>query len=395
MSVAAIVLAAGRGRRTKGNTPKQYASIGGTPIIRRTIETFLSHGNISPIVLVIHPSDYALCQQALGKLTARVLFVEGGATRQDSARAGLRYLQQLSPHYVHIHDGARPFIKHELLDAIYSALTPSSGVLPAMPVSDTFKEADDNDHVIATIPYKRLFAAQTPQSFPYSLILSAHEAAYADGRHDFTDDSAIAEWYTIPMRVIEGAANNIKITWAIDIEMANKRLKEESIALPDVRTGNGYDVHKLEKGDGVVLCGVKIPCQKKLSGHSDADVALHALTDALLATQGAGDIGIHFPPSDPQWKGIASEVFVRHAVRLIRERKGHIANIDITVITEIPKISPYRQMMTWRLREMLGIIPERISIKATSNEMLGFIGRKEGIAAIATATVIYNDGSSM
>jgi len=358
-------------------------------VIRHTVDTFLSHSSISPVVLVIHPDDRALCQEALGELTTKVILVEGGVTRQDSTRAGLQYLQQLSPHYVHIHDGARPFISHAQLDAIYDALTPSSGVLPALPVSDTFKRVDDKNHVTATIPRERLFAAQTPQSFPYSLILAAHEAAYAEGRNDFTDDSAIAEWHTIPMQIIEGAVDNIKITWAVDIEIADKRLKKDETMFPDVRTGTGYDVHKLEKGDGVILCGVKIPWHKKLSGHSDADVALHALTDALLATHGAGDIGTHFPPSNPQWKGIASEIFVRHAVCLIHERKGRVANVDITIITEMPKISPYRQAMSRALQDMLCITPERISVKATTNEMLGFIGREEGIVAIATATVIY------
>lgn len=362
------------------------------PVIRHTVQAFLSHRDIFPVVLVIHPDDHALCQQALGDIAGRVILVEGGATRQDSTRAGLQSLQQLAPRYVHIHDGARPFISHAQLDAIHRALTPSAGVLPALPVSDTLKQADDNNHVIATLPRERLFAAQTPQSFPYPLILAAHEAAHTAGRHGFTDDSAIAEWHNIPMRIVEGAADNIKITWAGDIEMADWRLKKEETMFPDVRTGNGYDVHRLEKGDGVILCGVKIPWHKKLSGHSDADVALHALTDALLATQGAGDIGTHFPPSDPQWKGAASEIFVRHAVRLIHERKGRIANIDITVIAEAPKISPHRQAMTQSLQDMLGIMPERISVKATTNETLGFIGREEGIAAIATATVIYKDG---
>jgi len=385
-------LAAGRGERAGGCRPKQYATIGNAAIIRHTVEVFLSHGGIAPVVLVINPGDRTLCTQALGNIADQVAIVAGGPTRQDSTWAGLQYLQQSAPHYVHIHDGARPFINHEQLNTIHHALMPSSGVLLALPVSDTLKQVDDDKYVAATVPRAGLFAAQTPQSFPYLPILAAHKAAHTAGRYDFTDDSAIAEWHNIPMRIIEGSPDNIKITWTKDIEMANQRLKANDSMFPDVRTGNGYDVHKLVQGDGVVLCGVKIPWHKKLAGHSDADVALHALTDALLATQGAGDIGTYFPPSDPQWKGAASEIFVRHAVRLIHEKSGHIANIDLTLIAEAPKISLHRTVMIRSLQDMLGIEAERISVKATTNETLGFIGRGEGIAAIATATVIYSGG---
>ncbi|AQS41430.1 MAG: Bifunctional enzyme IspD/IspF [Candidatus Tokpelaia hoelldobleri] len=388
MSVAALVLAAGRGERAGGDTPKQYALIGGIPVIRHTVAAFLDNKTVSQVVLVIHRDDRARARQALGDLASKVILAEGGATRQDSTYAGLQALQPHTPDFVHIHDGARPFIAQEQLEAILHALSPQSGVLLALPVSDTLKQAEDG-YVRATIPREGLYAAQTPQSFPYPLILAAHQAARTAGRHDFTDDSTLAEWHKIPMKIVAGSPDNMKITWSKDIIMADQRLNKTACHFPDIRTGNGYDVHRLEDGAGVILCGVHIPWRMKLSGHSDADVGLHALTDALLATHGAGDIGTHFPPSDPQWKGAASDIFVRHAVKLLQQKGGRIANVDITLIAEAPKIGPHRAAMTAALQDMLGIQPERISIKATTNEQLGFIGRGEGISAIATATVIY------
>jgi 2-C-methyl-D-erythritol 4-phosphate cytidylyltransferase/2-C-methyl-D-erythritol 2,4-cyclodiphosphate synthase len=241
-----------------------------------------------------------------------------------------------------------------------------------------------------TVPRDGLFAAQTPQGFGSDAILAAHERAHAAGRENFTDDAAIAEWAGIAVRLVEGSPDNVKLTWAREIEMANARLSAG--LLPDVRTGNGYDVHCFGPGDHVTLCGVAIPHAKTLSGHSDADVGLHALTDALLATCGAGDIGTHFPPSDMKWKGAASRIFVEEAVRIVRARGGRIANADITLIAESPKIGPHRAAMVAELASMLGISPERVSVKATTNERLGFIGREEGIAAIATASVVYPGG---
>jgi 2-C-methyl-D-erythritol 4-phosphate cytidylyltransferase/2-C-methyl-D-erythritol 2,4-cyclodiphosphate synthase len=206
---------------------------------------------------------------------------------------------------------------------------------------------------------------------------------------DFTDDASIAEWANMPVKIVAGSPDNMKLTWARDILMANQRFAPQHASFPDIRTGNGYDVHAFEPGDHVVLCGVSIPHDKKLSGHSDADVGLHALTDALLATCGAGDIGTHFPPSDPQWKGAASHIFTEYAAKLVRERGGRIANVDVTLICEAPKIGPHREAMTAELSAMLGISSERISVKATTNEKLGFLGREEGIAAIATASVVF------
>ncbi len=358
-------------------------------MLAHTLRAFFDCPQIAHVVSVIHPDDHQLYAQTTGDLGARAIVVTGGPTRQESTRLGLLALVAHQPDYVLIHDGVRPFIAQDLLQRIVRTLHPAIGVLPALAVSDTLKQAGPDAHVKTTVPRAGLYAAQTPQAFPFGPILDAHEAAWRVGRTDFTDDSAIAEWHGLAVRVVEGSADNTKLTWAKDIEMADKRFAQSRGIFPDVRTGNGYDVHAFEPGDHVTLCGVEIPHTQKLSGHSDADVGLHALTDALLATQGAGDIGTHFPPSDPQWKGAASRIFVEHAVKLVREKGGRIANADITLICEAPKVGPHRERMTAALADMLGIAPDRISIKATTNEKLGFIGRGEGIAAIATATVIY------
>lgn len=361
-------------------------------MLAHTLRTFLSCEQIAPVVVVIHSDDHALYHAALNAAEidpARIKLVTGGPSRQESTRLGLLALRDDAPDYVMIHDGVRPFITQDLLKRIIRALNPQIGVLPALAVSDTLKQAGGDAVVTKTVPRAGLFAAQTPQSFPYLPILTAHDAAFALGRTDFTDDAAIAEWQNIPVRIVEGSADNTKITWAKDIEMADQRLRQDMVMFPDIRTGNGYDVHSFEPGDHVWLCGVKIAHDHKLNGHSDADVALHALTDALLATRGAGDIGTHFPPSDPQWKGAASRQFVEFAVKIVRAAGGRIANADITLIAEEPKIGPHREAMTAELADMLGITADRVSVKATTNEKMGFVGRKEGIASIVTVSVIY------
>jgi 2-C-methyl-D-erythritol 4-phosphate cytidylyltransferase/2-C-methyl-D-erythritol 2,4-cyclodiphosphate synthase len=386
LRVAAVIVAAGRGERVGGELPKQYRKIGQVPILQRTVQAFLSHPRVHAVAVVIHPDHHALAAAALSPVRERVMLVEGGATRQASVLAGLQALRDTAPAKVLIHDAARPFVDGGLIDRTIEAIAERQAALPAIPVSDTLKRGDGNQMVAATISRDGLFAAQTPQGFPFWPIHAAHVKAARAGRNDFTDDAALAEWAHLPVKLVEGSPDNIKLTWAKDIDMADQRL---SGAFPDVRTGNGYDVHSFEPGDHVWLCGVKIPHGRKLSGHSDADVGLHALTDALLATCGAGDIGTHFPPSDPQWKGAASRIFVEHAVRLVRQNGGRIANADVTFISEAPKIGPHRAAMTEALADMLGIARERISVKATTNERLGFIGREEGIAAIATASVVY------
>ncbi len=388
---AAVIVAAGRGERAGQSVegPKQYRLIGGEAVLARTLRAFTDCPLIEKIVVVIHPDDHALYRRSVPVSHENIIVVTGGPTRQESTRLGLLALREEAPPYVLIHDGVRPFISQGLLERIMANLSPENGVLPALAVSDTLKRAAADGIVQTTVSRAGLFAAQTPQAFPYAPILDAHEKAFTISRTDFTDDAAIAEWQGIAVRLIEGSADNTKLTWAKDIEMADKRLRQQHTAFPDIRTGNGYDVHSFEPGDHVTLCGVKIPHEAKLNGHSDADVALHALTDALLATRGAGDIGTHFPPSDPQWKGAASRIFIEHAVKIVREAGGRIANVDVTLISEAPKIGPHRTVMTEALCDMLGISADRVSIKATTNEKMGFVGRREGIAAIATATVIY------
>ncbi|OYR16096.1 2-C-methyl-D-erythritol 4-phosphate cytidylyltransferase [Brucella grignonensis] len=388
---AAVIVAAGRGERAGQSTegPKQYRRIGGEAVLARTLRAFAQCAAIDQIVVVIHADDAALYDNAIADRSSNIRVVTGGPTRQESTRLGLLALGEDAPQYVLIHDGVRPFIEQDLLARIFDNLTPEEGVLPALAVSDTLKQSASDGTVKTTVPRAGLFAAQTPQAFPFAPILVAHEKAFTSGRSDFTDDASIAEFYGLSVRIIEGSADNTKLTWAKDIEMADKRLRHGMTSFPDIRTGNGYDVHSFEPGDHVTLCGVAIPHDKKLNGHSDADVALHALTDALLATRGAGDIGTHFPPSDPQWKGAASHIFVEHAVKIVREAGGRIANADVTIIAEEPKIGPHRPAMTEAMANMLGISLDRISVKATTNEKMGFVGRGEGIAAIVTATVIY------
>jgi 2-C-methyl-D-erythritol 4-phosphate cytidylyltransferase/2-C-methyl-D-erythritol 2,4-cyclodiphosphate synthase len=268
--------------------------------------------------------------------------------------------------HVMIQDGVRPFVSTALFDRIAAALDAGErAVLPATAVPYTLKRGSADGHVAETVPRAGLYAAQTPQSFAFQPILEAHRAAAASGITDFTDDAAIAEWAGIPVKLVDGDRENVKLTLARDIELADQKLMPHP--LPDVRTGNGYDVHQLIPGDGVTLCGVFIAHDQRLKGHSDADCALHALTDALLATCGAGDIGDHFPPSDPQWKGVASRIFLEHAAKIVRDRGGTIMNADVSIIAEAPKIGPHRQAMRQALAEFLSIDIERCSVKATTN----------------------------
>jgi 2-C-methyl-D-erythritol 4-phosphate cytidylyltransferase/2-C-methyl-D-erythritol 2,4-cyclodiphosphate synthase len=387
---AVVIVAAGRGERAgTADGPKQYRQIGGRPVISHTIQAFLGHPRIGSIVVAIHPDDDELFRSCTsGVASNRIVAIHGGATRQESTRLALLALRDAAPSVVLIHDAVRPFVDAALIDRTIDAIDSRQGALPAMQVADTLKRMNGDGDVGETVPRAGLHAAQTPQGFPYWPILAAHEKAFQLGKHDFTDDSAVAEWANIPVRIVTGSPDNMKLTWARDMEVADQRLGGRR-TFPDVRTGNGYDVHSFESGDHVMLCGVKIPHDKKLSGHSDADVGLHALTDALLATCGEGDIGTHFPPSDPQWKGAASSLFVEHAAEIVRSKGGRIANADITLICEAPRIGPHRKAMVEVIAAMLQISADRISIKATTNERLGFIGREEGIAAIATASVVF------
>lgn len=387
---AVVIVAAGRGERAgQADGPKQFRSIGGVPVIRRTIDAFLSHPRIGDIVVAIHEDDEAFYRAAVPCRDPRLRIVFGGPTRQASTRRALEALALDAPRDVLIHDGVRPFVDAALIERVVAGLETDPAVLPALAVSDTLKRAAATGDVEATVPRAGLYSAQTPQGFRFAPILAAHRRAAAEGRDDFTDDSAIAEWSGTAVRIVAGSPDNAKLTYAREIAMADERLSRSAPFFPDVRTGNGYDVHSFEPGDHVTLCGVAIPHDQKLNGHSDADVGLHALTDALLATCGAGDIGVHFPPSDPQWKGAASRLFVLHAAAIVRARGGRIANADVTLICEAPRVGPHRPAMVEAMAAMLGIAPGRVSVKATTNEKLGFVGRREGIAAIATATVVF------
>ncbi len=390
MKIGIVIVAAGRGERAGApeEGPKQYRPIGGKAVIEHTLQRFLEWQSAADIVVVIHPDDSALFEPIAKRLDAssRISTVFGGKTRQQSVLAGLKALDGTGITHIMIHDAVRPFIDTDLLQRIANALAQgASAVLPVVPVVDTLKRGRDG-LVGETVSRNNLYAAQTPQTFDYLSILKAHADAATSGQTDFTDDAAIAEWAGIPVKLVDGLVDNVKLTLKRDIAMADEKLARD---LPDVRTGNGYDVHQLVEGDGVTLCGIFIPHDQKLMGHSDADVALHALTDALLATCGAGDIGDHFPPSDPQWKGAASHIFLEHAAKVVRGNGGTIMNADVSLIAEAPRVGPHRQAMRENLAGILGISLDRCSVKATTNETIGFVGRREGIAAIATATVVY------
>jgi 2-C-methyl-D-erythritol 4-phosphate cytidylyltransferase/2-C-methyl-D-erythritol 2,4-cyclodiphosphate synthase len=313
--------------------------------------------------------------------------VSGGARRQDSVRAGLEALAGRPPQQVLIHDAARPFVGADLIARVIEALREHPAALPALPVTDTLKRGRDG-HVADTLPRETLWRAQTPQGFHFDAILAAHRAAAKEPEATFTDDAGLAEWFGLDVALVEGAEENRKLTTAADIASADELLCLRAGARTGtVRIGSGYDVHAFGPGDAVVLCGVRIPHPKRLVGHSDADVGMHALTDALLGAIADGDIGLHFPPSDARWKGAASELFLKDAAERVRARGGAIDHVDVTFLCEAPRIGPHRDAMRAKLAEVLALDVAHISIKATTNEGLGFIGRGEGIAAMATATV--------
>ena len=390
MSVAALIVAAGRGLRvaSENGRPKQYCQIGGLPMLARTIAPFAGHSGVDKILVVIHPDDAALYAEASQPYAGRLLTaVPGGARRQDSVRAGLEALASEAPSSVLIHDAARPFVDAGLISRVIGTLDTRQGALPCLPVADTLKWVA-RGQVIGTAERDQLWRAQTPQGFKFESILAAHRAAAQEPAREFTDDAGVAEWFGLDVAMVEGSETNRKLTTAEDLKVADELLKpRDTQAGGTIRVASGYDVHAFGPGDAVILCGVSIPHAKKLIGHSDADVGLHALTDALLGTIASGDIGVHFPPSDARWRGAASEVFLKHAASLLRERGGTIVHVDVTLLCESPRIGPYRDLMRSRIAGILGIQVAQVSIKATTNEGLGFIGRGEGIAAMATATV--------
>ncbi|HKH80889.1 MAG TPA: bifunctional 2-C-methyl-D-erythritol 4-phosphate cytidylyltransferase/2-C-methyl-D-erythritol 2,4-cyclodiphosphate synthase [Methylovirgula sp.] len=387
--LAILVVAAGRGARAGPGVPKQYRPLAGKPLLAHTLSTLLKAAPEARLLAVIHPDDLGVYRQALAYLDkadlARLLAPSyGGEMRQDSVRLGLEALaQQARPRIVLIHDGARPFASADLIARASAAANAHGAAVPCLELTDTIKEVKSG-RIVATPPRTAFRTVQTPQAFAFDLILAAHRKAAQAGQNGLTDDAAIAEWAGHEVHVFEGERENMKITNAEDFSRAEAKLMQE---LQDVRTGQGFDVHAFGPGDHVWLGGVKIAHDHALLGHSDADVLSHAITDAILGAISDGDIGSHFPPSDPQWRGAASSIFLAAAAQKLRCRGGMLAHIDATLICERPKIGPYREPIRASIAEITGISVDRVAIKATTSERLGFTGREEGIAALAIATV--------
>ncbi|WP_289155582.1 bifunctional 2-C-methyl-D-erythritol 4-phosphate cytidylyltransferase/2-C-methyl-D-erythritol 2,4-cyclodiphosphate synthase [uncultured Salipiger sp.] len=375
MTTAVIIVAAGRGTRAGGELPKQWRDVAGKPVARWTLEAF---AHLPRIVMVIHPDDRARAEALCGALP--VTLVEGATDRAGSVRAGLAALADVPPERVLIHDVARPCVSRKVIDAVEAALDTLPGAAPALAVTDALWTGAE-DRVTGTRDRGGLYRAQTPQGFRYAEIAAAH-AAHPGGA---ADDVEVARAAGLDVAIVPGEERNLKITAPDDFARAAALLTEGRM---DIRLGNGYDVHRFGEGDHVVLCGIKVPHGRGLQGHSDADVGMHAVTDALYGAMAEGDIGRHFPPSDPQWKGAASEIFLRHAVELARSKGFTISNVDLTLVCERPKIGPHAAVMTAEMSRIMGMDADRVSIKATTSERLGFTGREEGIAAIATATLV-------
>lgn len=373
MRIGVVIVAAGRGTRAGGPLPKQWQKIAGTRIAAWTCARFTSRRDISDVVLVIHPDDASFAADISG-----VRLTNGGATRDASVRNGLEALGTDITHVL-IHDVARCTVPAKVVDGVIDALKDADGAAPALPVTDALW-IGQNGKVSGTQDRNALFRAQTPQGFALPAILDAHRQ-HTGGA---ADDVEVARAAGLDVVITQGNEKNLKITTPEDFARAAVLLEKNM----DIRLGNGFDVHAFEDGDHVILCGVTVPHNKSLKGHSDADVGMHAATDAIYGALADGDIGQHFPPSDPQWKGAASEIFLRHAVDLARDRGFCISNIDCTLICERPKIGPHAADMKAKMAELMGLEPDRVSIKATTSEQLGFTGREEGIAALATATLV-------
>lgn len=372
MQTAVIIVAAGRGSRMGGDVPKQWQMLSGKPVLAQTLAAFAG----MRVVLVIHPDDRARAE-ALG---SGAMLVEGGDTRGASVLAGLRALEGTGTDTVLIHDGARPLVSRALIDRLVAALATHVAAAPALMVTDALWRGAGG-LVSGTVDRSGLHRAQTPQAFRFAPILAAHRA-HPGGA---ADDVEVARAAGLDVAIVEGEETNLKLTYPGDFARAEAILKGRNM---DVRLGNGYDVHAFCEGDHVWLCGVKVPHGKGLLGHSDADVGMHALTDAIYGALAEGDIGRHFPPSDPQWKGAASHIFLSHAIGLARSRGYDLGNCDVTLVCERPKIGPHATDMQAELARIMGVDAGRVSVKATTSERLGFTGREEGIAALATATLM-------
>ena len=376
----ALIVAGGSGQRFGAERPKQYLDLAGKPVLRRTVEAFLRHPQVTGVRVVIDPAWREVYDAAVSGLGLPVP-VAGGASRQDSVRNGLEALAtDRVPDLVLIHDAARPLIDEATISAVIDALDSTPGAIAAVPVADTLKRGNSGA-ITGTVDRERLWRAQTPQGFRFPAILKAHRAAVG---LSLTDDAAVAERAGLAVALVPSKEDNFKVTTPDDLTRATRAIIS---SLWDVRTGSGFDVHRFTDGDFVTLCGLRVPHSHGLEGHSDADVGLHALTDAILGALAAGDIGSHFPPTDPRWRGADSARFLRHAADLVAERGGVIAHADLTIICERPKVGPHRAAMAERIAQILGIEVGRVSVKATTTEQLGFTGRREGIAAQAVATI--------
>ena len=377
----ALILPGEGGSRYGEEIPKQYMSLGDRPVIRHAVERFLVNDIIDGIRIVRRPQDQALYDEIFSDLPI-LEPVDGGNTRQESVRLGLESLTDINPSKILIHDGARPFPDPEMISQIIETLKDHKAVIPALPVFDTIKQTrEDKKTVSKTLDRRTLWRAQTPQAFEFDAILSAHNSAIG---LDLTDDSMVAENAGISVKIIQGNETNLKITTQEDMQQARMML---GIKRSTTRIGTGFDVHRFGQGDHVMLCGINVPHDQGLDGHSDADVPMHALTDALLGAIADGDIGSHFPPTDEKWKNAESTQFLRHAADLVANLDGEIVNVDVTIICELPKVGPHRDTMRQKISEILEIPLSSVSIKATTTERLGFTGRSEGIAAQASASI--------
>ena len=383
LKTAAIIVAAGRGLRAGAGGPKQYRMIGGRSVISRAMEPFCNHPQIFAVQPITNPDDIAAFNEAVSDLRYHAP-ANGGATRQASVHAGLEALADHAPDIVLIHDAARPFVTPALIERAIAAAQITGAAVPGVAVTDTIKPVHEAGHVEATPDRARLRSAQTPQAFRFDVILEAHRRAAKEGRDDFTDDAALAEWAGLTVATFEGDLANMKLTTPEDFIREEARL---AASLGDIRMGTGYDVHAFGDGDHLMICGVRVPHTRGFLAHSDGDVGLHALVDAILGALADGDIGSHFPPTDPQWKGAASDKFLKYAVDRVTARGGRIANLEVTLICERPKIGPLRDAMREKISEISGVALSRVAVKATTSERLGFTGREEGIAATAAATI--------
>jgi 2-C-methyl-D-erythritol 4-phosphate cytidylyltransferase/2-C-methyl-D-erythritol 2,4-cyclodiphosphate synthase len=377
MTVAVIIVAAGRGTRAGAGLPKQWRDLAGQPVLAHTVAALAGFGRV---IVVLHPDDMA---RGLALFGGAVTLIAGGDSRDQSVTNALEALDGTQISKVLIHDGARPLVPRDLVERVLAALDHAPAAAPALPVTDALWRGAEGQ-VTGTQDRTGLWRAQTPQGFRFAEILAAHRA-HPGGA---ADDVEVARAAGLAVDIVPGSEDNLKLTYPQDFARAEAILRSRKEASMDVRLGNGYDVHAFCEGDHVVLCGVKLPHSKGLLGHSDADVGMHALTDAIYGALAMGDIGRHFPPSDPQWKGAASWIFLDHAVKLAGSKGYRISNVDVTLVCERPKIGPHAIDMAQELARIMGLPADRISVKATTSERLGFTGREEGIAALATATLI-------